>query len=310
MTIDTGPDGIRRGLQASRAFFDVGQSYISSLLEGGTPAAPAAVLRQLFEKLGATYIKLGQFIASSPSLFPAEYVTEFQQLLDKTEAVPFSEVKATIASELDQPIDEVPSHSVAVVPLADRSYPSHASHHCSLPMHVRTLPINDTSDASMGTVDVPSSAGVGDQPCRCERPSRVKPCRCKRPSSDTHRVKPRRCERPSSGTHRVKPCRCKKPWSDTQPVLVQVFSFIDPTPLASASIAQVHAAELKASGKQVVLKVLKPGVESVLRTDLTFLAFAVKVLQTLNPELERTSVAGIVEDIRTSMLDEVLRCLP
>ena len=36
------------------------------------------VLRKLFERLGATYIKLGQFIASAPSLFPAEYVTEFQ----------------------------------------------------------------------------------------------------------------------------------------------------------------------------------------------------------------------------------------
>ena len=28
------------------------------------------VLRKLFESLGATYIKLGQFIASAPSLFP------------------------------------------------------------------------------------------------------------------------------------------------------------------------------------------------------------------------------------------------
>ena len=36
------------------------------------------VLRKLFERLGATYIKLGQFIASAPSLFPAEYVAEFQ----------------------------------------------------------------------------------------------------------------------------------------------------------------------------------------------------------------------------------------
>ena len=45
------------------------------------------VLRKLFERLGATYIKLGQFIASSPSLFPEEYVTEFQKCLDRTEPV-------------------------------------------------------------------------------------------------------------------------------------------------------------------------------------------------------------------------------
>lgn len=86
---------------------------------------------------------------------------------------------------------------------------------------------------------------------------------------------------------------------------VQVFSHINPVPLASASIAQVHSAELRHSGQHVVLKVLKPGVEAVLRTDLNFLYLAVKFLQTLNPELERASIAGIVEDIRTSMLDEV-----
>ena len=44
-----------------------------------------ATLRRLFELLGATYIKLGQFVASSPTLFPAEYVTEFQKCLDNTE---------------------------------------------------------------------------------------------------------------------------------------------------------------------------------------------------------------------------------
>jgi hypothetical protein len=47
-----------------------------------TPSAPffgfQVVLRKLFERLGVTFIKLGQFIASTPSLFPAEYVEEFQ----------------------------------------------------------------------------------------------------------------------------------------------------------------------------------------------------------------------------------------
>jgi aarF domain-containing kinase len=86
---------------------------------------------------------------------------------------------------------------------------------------------------------------------------------------------------------------------------VQVFSHIDPVPLASASIAQVHSAELRQSRQRVVVKVLKPGVEAVLRTDLNFLYLAIKFLQTLNPDLERASIVGIVEDIRASMLDEV-----
>lgn len=91
----------------------------------------------------------------------------------------------------------------------------------------------------------------------------------------------------------------------TESANLQVFSYIDPVPIASASVAQVHSAELRDSGKEVVLKVLKPGVEAVLRTDLNFLTFAVKLLQALNPELDRLSISGIVADIRASMLDEV-----
>jgi ABC1 atypical kinase-like domain len=68
---------------------------------------------------------------------------------------------------------------------------------------------------------------------------------------------------------------------------------------------QVHAAKLKGGGKDVVLKVLKPGVEATLLTDLNFLYLAGKLLQIISPELERTSLVGIIEDIRTSMLDEV-----
>ena len=56
------------------------------------------VLRKLFERLGATYIKLGQFIASSPTLFPPEYVLEFEKCLDRTEPVPWEVIRATIAS--------------------------------------------------------------------------------------------------------------------------------------------------------------------------------------------------------------------
>ncbi len=40
-----------------------------------------------------SYIKLGQFIASSPTLFPEEYVLEFQKCLDSTEPVPFEIIR-------------------------------------------------------------------------------------------------------------------------------------------------------------------------------------------------------------------------
>ncbi len=63
-------------------------------------------------------------------------------------------------------------------------------------------------------------------------------------------------------------------------------------------------AVLRGSDKEVVVKVLKPGVEDVLTTDLSFLYLTSRVLEFLNPELERTSLAGIIGDIRASMLDE------
>lgn len=78
------------------------------------------VLRSLFEKLGATYIKLGQFIASSPTLFPEEYVLEFQKCLDKTEPVPWDTIQATLDAEFGGQADQIFS-SLSRVPLATAS---------------------------------------------------------------------------------------------------------------------------------------------------------------------------------------------
>jgi len=72
-------------------------------LLGDRPPKPH-LLRQLFENLGSTYIKLGQFIASSPSFFPDEYVTAFQCCLDKTPPVPFPVIEQVITQSLGKPI--------------------------------------------------------------------------------------------------------------------------------------------------------------------------------------------------------------
>ena len=65
------------------------------------------------------------------------------------------------------------------------------------------------------------------------------------------------------------------------------------------------AAVLRESGKEVVVKVLKPGVEDVLATDLDFLYLASRALEFINPEVSRMSLAGIIGDIRACMLEEV-----
>ncbi len=90
---------------------------------------------------------------------------------------------------------------------------------------------------------------------------------------------------------------------DLKRPLNSVFSEIDSTPLASASIAQVHAARL-ITGEDVVIKVQKPEVENVLLTDLNFLYVSAKVLEFLAPKLSWTSLSGIVSEIQKTMMEE------
>jgi aarF domain-containing kinase len=74
--------------------------------------------------------------------------------------------------------------------------------------------------------------------------------------------------------------------------------------LASASIAQVHTARLK-TGEDVVIKVQKPGIDNSLKADLSFVYVASRVLEFLQPDFERMSLADIAGDVRTSMLEEL-----
>ena len=60
------------------------------------------LLRQSFEELGTTYIKIGQFIASTPSIYPREYVTVFQGCLDQTTPMPYSYIEGVLRKELEK----------------------------------------------------------------------------------------------------------------------------------------------------------------------------------------------------------------
>lgn len=85
--------------------------------------------------------------------------------------------------------------------------------------------------------------------------------------------------------------------------LDEVYSYVDPKPLASASIAQVHAAKLR-SGEDVVIKVQKPGVENILLTDLNFLYVSARLIEYLAPKLSWTSLSGVVSEIQKTMMEE------
>eukprot|EP00890_Picochlorum_soloecismus_P005600 jgi/Picsp_1/6040/NSC_03394-R1_aarf domain-containing protein kinase len=190
LALKSGPQGIRRSAQAAEAFISVGREQLQLLQRNQASDAPPVILRKLFEKLGSTYIKLGQFIASSPTIFPEEYVLEFQRCLDQTPPVAYSTIQKIIEKELGLPLEDV-------------------------------------------------------------------------------------------------------------------FETVDPVSLATASIAQVHSAVLRGSGQDVVIKVLKPGVEDTLVTDLNFLYIASRALEIFSPDLSRASLSDIVGDIRSSMMDEV-----
>ncbi|XP_007011380.2 PREDICTED: uncharacterized aarF domain-containing protein kinase At5g05200, chloroplastic [Theobroma cacao] len=200
-SISTGPRGALRLAQGIQAFVGVGGEWLADVSRSTNTSTriPSELqlgllsplyLRKLFERMGATYIKLGQFVASAPTLFPPEYVEEFQKCFDRAPAVPYEDIQRILLQELGRPIDSI-------------------------------------------------------------------------------------------------------------------YEYIDPTPIASASIAQVHGARLRGSQDDVVIKVLKPGIEDILVADLNFIYVVARILEFLNPELSRASLVGIVKDIRESMLEEV-----
>jgi aarF domain-containing kinase len=85
--------------------------------------------------------------------------------------------------------------------------------------------------------------------------------------------------------------------------LAEVYSWVDPKPLASASIAQVHAARL-ISGEDVVIKVQKPGVRNVLLTDFNFIYLAARIVEKITPGFSRAAVSGVIDELQASMLEE------
>lgn len=145
-------------------------------------------LRLAFQDLGPLFIKLGQLIASRPDVFPAQLVRQMEQLQDRVEAVPFSEIRETLVAEL------------------------------------------------------------GGDPAR-------------------------------------------------------YFSSIDETPLAAASIAQIHRATT-IDGDQVILKVQRPGILRIIERDLEILGLVAEALSGI-PELTDLDPAGLAAELSRSLEREL-----
>jgi ubiquinone biosynthesis protein len=86
--------------------------------------------------------------------------------------------------------------------------------------------------------------------------------------------------------------------------LSEVFSHFDPQPLASASIAQVHAAKLL-SGEDVVVKIVRPSIEAVIRSDLELLYTIADLAERYWKEAKRLRPLEVVAEYEKTILDEL-----
>ena len=64
-------------------------------------------LRKSFERLGSTFVKLGQIISGGEGLFPEELVAQFRLLRDRVPAESFDDVRTVVEAELGRPISAV-----------------------------------------------------------------------------------------------------------------------------------------------------------------------------------------------------------
>jgi ubiquinone biosynthesis protein len=86
--------------------------------------------------------------------------------------------------------------------------------------------------------------------------------------------------------------------------VTEVFAQFDETPLAAASIAQVHAARLK-GGEEVVVKVLRPGMRAMIERDLEVLHALADLAQRYWAEGRRLRPREIVTEYQKTILDEL-----
>jgi len=87
----------------------------------------------------------------------------------------------------------------------------------------------------------------------------------------------------------------------------EYFSDFDITPLASASIAQVHTAKLLHNSQyvNVVIKVLRPNISRVIIADINIMARFAGVVARWLPDGKRLRPKEVVEEYRKTIIDEL-----
>ncbi|HEY7776562.1 MAG TPA: 2-polyprenylphenol 6-hydroxylase, partial [Kineobactrum sp.] len=86
--------------------------------------------------------------------------------------------------------------------------------------------------------------------------------------------------------------------------VTSLFAQFDTLPMASASVAQVHGATLH-GGEVVVVKVLRPGIEAVIRQDLALLYTLARLVRRYLPDGRRLRPVEVVADYELVIIDEL-----
>lgn len=83
-----------------------------------------------------------------------------------------------------------------------------------------------------------------------------------------------------------------------------VFATFDDKPLASASIAQVHAATLH-DGRRVIVKVLRPNIEKIIRRDVALLYYIAGLAERFWADGRRLRPLEVVAEYEHTIIDEL-----
>src|SRR6056300_637487 len=84
-----------------------------------------------------------------------------------------------------------------------------------------------------------------------------------------------------------------------------VFEGFDPSPLAAASIAQVYSAKLKESQKEVVIKVVRPGIKKIILSDISLMRRIAIFAEKRFEDAKRLQLSRLVAEYEAVILSEL-----